>query len=79
MNGVDLINKKAKQLIQYLNDEVITYIASNIGNDVRQLEGSITRLIAYSVIMCENNITVEEAKAELKAKYGEPEKPNDAE
>ena len=23
MNGVDLINKKAKQLIQYLNDEVI--------------------------------------------------------
>lgn len=32
-------------------EEVIEYIASNIGNDVRQLEGSITRLVAYSTIM----------------------------
>jgi len=29
----------------------VEYIASNIGNDVRQLEGSVTRLIAYSTIM----------------------------
>lgn len=32
-------------------EDVIEYIASNIGTDVRQLEGSITRLIAYSTIM----------------------------
>ncbi len=32
-------------------NDVIEYIASNIGTDVRQLEGSITRLIAYSTIM----------------------------
>lgn len=32
-------------------EDVIEYIASNIGNDVRQLEGSITRLLAYSAIM----------------------------
>lgn len=31
--------------------DVVEYIASNIGTDVRQLEGSITRLIAYSTIM----------------------------
>ena len=31
--------------------DVIEYIASNIGSDVRQLEGSITRLVAYSTIM----------------------------
>ncbi len=32
-------------------EDVIEYIASNIGTDVRQLEGSITRLVAYSTIM----------------------------
>lgn len=32
-------------------EEVIEYIASNMGSDVRQLEGSITRLVAYSTIM----------------------------
>ena len=31
--------------------DVIEYIASNMGTDVRQLEGSITRLVAYSTIM----------------------------
>lgn len=32
-------------------DDVIEYIASNIGTDVRQLEGSINRLIGYAVIL----------------------------
>ena len=32
-------------------EDVIEYIASNMGSDVRQLEGSITRLVAYSTIM----------------------------
>lgn len=32
-------------------EDVIEYIASNMGTDVRQLEGSITRLVAYSTIM----------------------------
>ena len=32
-------------------DDVVEYIASNMGTDVRQLEGAITRLIAYSAIM----------------------------
>ncbi len=32
-------------------DDVIDYMASNLGSDVRLLEGSVTRLVAYSTIM----------------------------
>ncbi len=34
-----------------ISEDIIEYIASNMGSDVRQLEGSITRLVAYSTIM----------------------------
>lgn len=47
-------------------DDVIEYIASNIGNDVRQLEGSITRLLAYSTIMGGSEITLDLAIDALK-------------
>ena len=47
-------------------DDVIEYIASNIGTDVRQLEGSITRLIAYSAIMSGAEITLDLAIEALK-------------
>ena len=32
-------------------DQVIEYMASNLGSDVRLLEGSVTRVVAYSTIM----------------------------
>ena len=32
-------------------EEVIEYMATNLGSDVRQLEGAVTRLVAYSTIM----------------------------
>jgi len=32
-------------------EQVIEYMASNLGSDIRMLEGSLTRLIAYSTIM----------------------------
>ena len=47
-------------------EDVIEYIASNIGTDVRQLEGSITRLIAYSTIMGGVEITLDLAIEALK-------------
>lgn len=47
-------------------EDVIEYIASNIGTDVRQLEGSITRLIAYSTIMGGVEITLDLAIDALK-------------
>ena len=42
------------------------YIASNVGTDVRQLEGSITRLVAYSTIMGGVEITLDLAIEALK-------------
>ena len=60
-----IIKKKIKREDIKIPDDVISYIASSIGNDVRQLEGSITRLIAYSAIMGRNNITVDFAKEAL--------------
>lgn len=47
-------------------EEVIEYIASNIGSDVRKLEGSINRLLAYSTIMGGTDITLDIAVEALK-------------
>ena len=47
-------------------EDVIEYIASNMGSDVRQLEGSITRLLAYSTIMGGCEITLDLAIEALK-------------
>ncbi len=47
-------------------DDVIEYIASNIGTDVRQLEGSINRLIGYAVILGGAQITLDLAIDALK-------------
>lgn len=47
-------------------DDVVEYIASNVGTDVRQLEGSITRLVAYSTIMGGVEITLDLAIEALK-------------
>ena len=49
-----------------ISEDVIENIASNIGTDVRQLEGSITRLIAYSTIMGGAEITLDLAIEALK-------------
>lgn len=63
---VAIIKNKLKKEDINIGEDVISYIASNIGNDVRQLEGSITRLVAYSAIMCVTNITVEFAMEALR-------------
>ena len=51
---------------QEIPDDVIEYIASNIGPDVRQLEGSVTRLLAYSAIMGGEEINLDLAIEALK-------------
>lgn len=63
---VAIIRKKLNGEKLKINNDVINFIASNVGNDVRQLEGSITRLVAYSVIMGVNNPTLEFAMEALK-------------
>ncbi len=47
-------------------EDVIEYIASNMGNDVRQLEGSVNRLLAYSTIMGGQEINLDLAIEALK-------------
>ena len=64
----DILKKKiiAGSFEKDIPDEVIEYIASNIGPDVRHLEGAITRLIAYSTIMGGENINLDLAIEALK-------------
>jgi len=64
----EILKKKiiAGNFEQDIPDEVVEYIASNIGPDVRQLEGSVTRLIAYSAIMGGEKITLDLAIEALK-------------
>lgn len=65
---VEIIRRKilAGNFEKEIPDYVIEYIASNMGNDVRQLEGSITRLVAYSAIMGGTSITLNLAIEALK-------------
>ena len=65
---VNIIKKKiiGESINKNIPDDVIEYIASNVGNDVRHLEGSITRLIAYSAIMGGADITLDLAIDVLK-------------
>lgn len=65
---VAIIKKKiiGESINKNIPDEVIEYIASNVGNDVRHLEGSITRLLAYSTIMGGAEITLDLAVDVLK-------------
>ena len=65
---VNIIKKKiiGESINKKIPDDVIEYIASNVGNDVRHLEGSITRLIAYSAIMGGADITLDLAVDVLK-------------
>ncbi len=64
----EILKKKivGGNLEQDIPDEVIEYIANNIGPDVRQLEGSVTRLLAYSAIWGGKEITLDLAIEALK-------------
>ena len=50
---VKIIKNKMKEIAESLDlsDEIIDFIASNCGSDVRNLEGSVRRLQAYAAIM----------------------------
>ncbi|MFA6255251.1 MAG: chromosomal replication initiator protein DnaA [Patescibacteria group bacterium] len=42
-----ILKTKCKEKNYQLNDEIITYIAANIQNNIRELEGALNRIIAY--------------------------------
>ena len=64
---VKIIKNKIKtsDLAIDLSEEIIDFMASNCGSDVRNLEGMITRLAAYSAIYKIKNYTLETAMEAL--------------
>ena len=64
----NILRKKiqASNLLPEIDDEVIEYIAANMASDVRSLEGAINRLMAESLIMGYDKITLPIAVEALK-------------
>ena len=64
----NILRKKiqGQKLLPEISDDVIEYIASNMTSDVRNLEGAINRLLAYSLMMGYNEITLPIAVEALK-------------
>ena len=64
----NILKKKiqASNLLPEIDDDVIEYIASNMASDVRKLEGAINRLMAESLMMSYEKITLPIAVEALK-------------
>ncbi len=64
----NIIKSKIKNTIleKIIDDDVIEYIANNCENDVRHIEGTINRLMAYTAMMVPSKITLEFAIEALK-------------
>lgn len=62
---IAILRKKAQIENIYVDDEVIAFIADKIASNIRELEGALNRVIAYSSLT-ENDITVELATEALK-------------
>ena len=65
---VNIIKQKLKisEFVIDLSDDIINYVASNCGSDVRNIEGFITRLFAYQAMMNIPKLTLEDAIEALK-------------
>ncbi len=72
---VAILRKKQETDNVYINDEIINYIAINIKSNVRELEGALNKLIAYSNLESKE-ITMEIAEKEL-ANIISPDKPRE--
>lgn len=65
---IEILKKKIKsqKIENIVNEDVIEYIANNCESDVRQLEGALTRVIAYATIYNCSNIDINIAIEALK-------------
>lgn len=70
-----ILRKKVEDENISLDDEILNYIATNITTNVREIEGALNKLIAYSNIE-HTDITMETAQQEL-ANIIAPEKPRE--
>jgi len=62
---IAILRKKAQIENIYVDNDVIAFIADKIASNIRELEGALNRVIAYSSLT-ENEITVELAQEALK-------------
>lgn len=62
---IAILRKKAKLENIQVDDEIMTYIASKIKSNIRELEGALIRVVAYSSLT-NNNISIELAEEALK-------------
>lgn len=64
----DILKKKIANMnfAQHISEDVIDYIANMCHSDVRNLEGALTRVCAYSTIFFEEEITLDLAIEALK-------------
>lgn len=60
-----LKNKKNMDNLS-INEDVLAYVANNVKSNIRELEGALTRLVAYSKFNKGVEVTVDVAERELK-------------
>ncbi|NPA81913.1 MAG: chromosomal replication initiator protein DnaA [Epsilonproteobacteria bacterium] len=70
---IAIIKKKCELDGIYLNNEVINYIATNMGDNIREIESAIINLNAYASLM-HQEITLEFAKNVMKEQIKEKKK-----
>ncbi len=70
---VAILNKKVEMEGFDVPDDVLEYIAMNIKHNIRELEGALLTVIAYSTLMKVENIDLEFAKEALKKLIDESE------
>lgn len=65
---VEILRKKiiGQNMTSTISDDVIAYIANNCNSDVRQLEGALTRVIAYATMFNASDININLAIDALK-------------
>jgi chromosomal replication initiator protein len=63
-----ILRKKCEKQQYDMSDDVLTFISKNINTNVRDLEASLTKLIAYSKLL-DKQITLEIAQEQLKDSY----------
>ena len=59
-----ILRKKIEADEMNLSDEILNYIATNIKSNIRELEGALNKLLAYSNLE-KTDITMEIAQKEL--------------
>ena len=62
---VAILQKNAESYCQKIDDEILDYIATNIKSNIRELEGALTKIIAFSRLK-NVDITLDSAKEALK-------------